>query len=160
AAGYNLYLAKQPPEAPEWARPVSGIDVLAHTRAVMLIDFALDLRPWRQAAQLPPPGSNMWAIGGARSRSRRGILLANHHLGWEGPHVIQEVQLTVPGRINIAGAAFVGSPVVSIGFNEQLGWSMTVNDHLYDCVYELTLDPADPGKYLYDGQWLPLRNRS
>jgi acyl-homoserine-lactone acylase len=159
AAGYNLYLAKRPPEAPDWARPVSGIDVLAHSRAIMLLDFALDLRPWKQATHLPSPGSNLWAIGGARSHSHRGILLANPHLGWEGSHLLQEVQLTVPGRIDVAGAAFVGSPVVSIGFNEHLGWSMTVNDHRYDDVYELTLDEAHPGKYLYDDEWLPLRSR-
>lgn len=161
AAGYDLYLSKHPPEAPPWARPISGIDVLAHCRAVLLLDFALDLRPWKQATfPAEAQGSNMWAIGRDRSKSHHGILLANPHLRWKGSQMFHEVHLRVPGVIDIYGATLLGFPVVTIGFNDYLGWAHTVNQHRSDAVYELTIDPADPTGYLYDGHHLPFSSRT
>jgi acyl-homoserine-lactone acylase len=160
AAGYNSYLESHRQKAEEWMRPVSGVDVLAHCRAVLLLDFALDLRPWRAMTEpAPPAGSNMWAIGRERTQSGHGILLANPHLGWTGGYVLQEVQITVPGTINVSGAATVGCPVVTIGFNDHLGWTMTVNPRDTEDVYELTLDAADSNRYRYDGMLLPLSSR-
>lgn len=153
AAGYNAYLKHHRAEFPAWATPITGIDVLAHARAVLLLDFALDPKPWSQ----PPKqgASNMWAIGPSISQSGHAMLLANPHLEWDSRAPLQEVQITVPGVINISGATFVGIPVVTIGFNDSLGWSHTVNRFSADDVYELTLDSSRT-KYKYDGRWLPL----
>lgn len=164
ASGYNAYLGRHRAEAPAWATPVSGIDVLAHCRAVLLMSFALDLRSWKRT---PNPvstsaaaiGSNMWAIGKPLSRSGRGILLANPHLPWQGAFLFHEAHLTVPGAINVSGATPVGFPVITIGFNEQLGWSHTVNERDSDDIYELTLDADGAATYQYDDGWLPLGSR-
>jgi acyl-homoserine-lactone acylase len=158
AEGYNLYLSQHQGSAPEWAKPITGVDLLAHCRAVLLLDFSLDLREWRQTK--PAAASNMWAIGRERSASGHGMLLANPHLQWTGSQIFHELQLTVPGKINISGATLIGFPVVTIGFNEYLGWSHTVNEHRSDDIYELTLDPADPMQYIYDGMRLPIKSRS
>jgi acyl-homoserine-lactone acylase len=160
AEGYDAYLAEHASEAPPWAKPVTGIDVLAHCRAVLLLNFALDLRPWRDAKVDEHKGSNMWAIGRERSASARGLLLANPHLEWSGAHLFHEVQLTVPGKINVSGATLIGFPVITIGFNDDLGWTHTVNQLRADYVYELTLSPSDPTTYLYDGLELPIRART
>jgi|HubBroStandDraft_1064217.scaffolds.fasta_scaffold01390_6 acyl-homoserine-lactone acylase len=172
AGGYNLYLAQHRSSAPPWAKPVDGVDVLAHCRAVLLVDFfLLDRGFWasedRQLAlsNTTPPeshrlGSNMWLIGGSRTLSGRSMLLANPHVGWGGPYSFQEVQITVPGRINVSGATLIGFPVVGIGFNDYLGWSHTVNRFSSSDVYELTLDPADAAHYIYDGQSIPLTSRT
>jgi acyl-homoserine-lactone acylase len=158
AAGYNRFLARHPAELPAWATPVTGVDVLAANRAILLLDFALDPRPW--AAPPRTGASNMWAIAGSRTESGRAILLANPHLGWEGDGatLLHEVHLTVPNVINVSGAAVVGAPVVGIGFNDSLGWTQTVNRFDSDDVYELTLDESRT-RYLYDGGWLPLQSR-
>jgi acyl-homoserine-lactone acylase len=159
AAGYNLYLSLQRNRgnAPDWAVPISGVDVLAHCRAVMVFEFALDLTPWKTATdRIPGFGSNMWAIGRGRSRSSHGILLANPHVAWKPSQCFHELQLTVPGKINISGATLIGFPVVTIGFNDDLGWAHTVNQHHSDTVYELKLNPANPREYLYDGHVLSM----
>lgn len=177
ARGYNLYLESHASRFPAWAAPITGIDVLAHCYAVLLLDFSsidrLALRG-KVPRTLPQPsasgdaaaveeemplGSNMWAIGRGRSASGRGILLANPHVPWRGAHLFHEVQITVPGRINVAGATLLGFPVVGIGFNETLGWTHTVNSRDADDLYELTLDPTDPSRYLYDGEALPFTRR-
>lgn len=166
AAGYNRYLAQHRADFPEWARPVTGIDVLAHARRVLLMEFTMDFRQLdrigRGSARLPVAteelrGSNMWAIGKGRSASGKGLLLANPHLSWAGSQLFHEAHLTVPGKVNFLGASLIGTPGLAIGFNEHLGWSHTVNLHDSDDVYELTLDPKDSQRYVYDGRSLPLR---
>jgi acyl-homoserine-lactone acylase len=169
AAGYNRYIEKHRAELPEWVKPVTGIDVLAHSRRVVIMEFSMDraqlFNIGRQSRALPVPderdlrGSNMWAIGRGRSASGKGILLGNPHLAWSGSQLFHEVHLTVPGKINISGTTLIGIPGVAIGFNEDLGWSHTVNPHDSDDVYELTLDPNDNRRYLYEGRSLPMQKQ-
>jgi acyl-homoserine-lactone acylase len=167
AVGYNRYLRQHRAELPEWMKPVTAVDVLAHGRRVVLLEFSMNLeqvqRLGARAAQSGAPGdgdfvagSNMWAIGKGRSASGKGLLMGNPHLTWAGSQTFYEAHVTVPGKVNVSGCTLIGSPIITIGFNEHLGWSHTVNLHDSDDVYELTLDPKDPTKYLYDGAALPL----
>jgi len=173
AAGYNRHVEKHRAELPEWVRPITGVDVLAHARRVTIMEFTMNLRQLDQIGQkamaqadrdlVEPrnsafqPGSNMWAIGRGRTAGGEGILLGNPHLAWAGSQIFHEVHLTVPGRINISGTTLIGTPGVAIGFNDSLGWSHTVNLHDSDDVYELTLDPQDSHRYIYDGMSLPMQ---
>lgn len=167
AAGYNRYVKKHRDKLPEWVKPVTGIDVLAHGRRVTIVEFTMDRRVLQnmgyKAAALPreddtflAKGSNMWAIGKGRTTSGKGILLGNPHLTWSGQYLFYECHLTVPNKVNLYGCSTVASPGITIGFNDHLGWSHTVNLHDSDDVYELTLDPKDRDRYLYDGKSLPL----
>jgi acyl-homoserine-lactone acylase len=171
AAGYDRYVEKHRSELPESVKPITGVDVLAHTRRVTIMEFTMNLRQLDQIGQKataphdmgPPdslvaaPGSNMWAIGKGRTAGGEGILLGNPHLAWAGSQLFHEVHLTVPGRINVSGTTLIGIPGVAIGFNDNLGWSHTVNLHDSDDVYELTLDPHDQHRYIYDGKSLPMQ---
>jgi acyl-homoserine-lactone acylase len=170
AAGYNRYVRQHRAELPPWVKPATAVDFLAHGRRVVLMEFSMNLgqlkdigKEKKKAAALLSPaddfakGSNMWAIGKGRSASGNALLLGNPHLAWEGSQIWCEAHITVPGKINMYGATLVGSPVNTIGFNDHLGWSHTVNLHDSDDVYELTLDPKDHRNYLYDGQPVPLR---
>src|SRR5688572_16064441 len=167
AAGYNHYLARHPKGQPEWVKPITGVDILAHARRVILMEFSMDFRALRDIGRRafydsgpdPMAGSNMWALGKGRSASGKGILLANPHLSWRGSQLFYESHITVPGKINISGASLIGTPGVALGFNESLGWSHTVNAHDSDDIYELTLDPKDNIRYLYDDDSLPMTKR-
>jgi acyl-homoserine-lactone acylase len=160
AAGYNLFLSQHRQKAPEWATLITGIDVLAHCRLVLLLDFSVYWRVWEKLDDSFKKGSNAWAIGRELSSSGHGILLANPHLPWEGSHLFHEAHIYVPNRINVSGAALVGFPFIGIGFNENLGWSLTVNQCASQDIYELKLDPRDSTRYLYEGQSLPLISRT
>ncbi len=169
AAGYNRYVRQHRAELPEWVKEATPVDFLAHGRRVVVAEFDINWRqiddigkPKKKAAAAPRPdeferGSNMWAVGKERSASGKALLLGNPHLDWSGSQIWCEAHLTVPGKINMYGATLVGSPILTIGFNENLGWSHTVNVHDCGGLYELTLDPKDPGRYLYDDTSLPLR---
>ena len=155
AAGYNLHLKERGASAPPYTRPITPIDILAHFRVVLLIDF--ELVPSAQSLN-PPPGSNMWALGRGKTASNRGILLANPHLLWTGAHTFHEVHIRVPGKRDIYGVTAVGSPIITIGFNPVLGWTHTVNQVDVSDVYRLVLDKKAPNHYVYEGLSLPLRS--
>jgi acyl-homoserine-lactone acylase len=167
AAGYNRFVTQHRAELPDWVLPVTGVDVLAHARRVILLEFCMDLRQLERiggkSARLPRSdehadmvGSNMWGLGKERTVSGKGILLGNPHLRWAGSQLFYESHLTVPGKVNLSGTSLIGTPGIAIGFNEHLGWSHTVNQHDSEDVYELTLAPGDPPSYVYDGKPVPL----
>ncbi len=74
-----------------------------------------------------PFGSNATAIGGAATTTGKGMLLGNPHFPWRGRYRFTQQHLTIPGRYNVAGASLIGSPVVNIGWNNNVAWSHTVS---------------------------------
>jgi penicillin amidase len=97
-------------------------------------------------------GSNAWAVAPARSASGHALLYGGPMMGWGTPSVCSEVHLVGPG-LAAAGMSFPGVPGVMIGWNERLAWTTTSGDADLVDVYVLELDPEDPGRYRYRGEW-------
>jgi len=96
-----------------------------------------------------PFGSNATAIGGKHTTTGRGMLLGNPHFPWRGRYRFSQQHLTIPGRYDVAGASLIGSPVVNIGFNQDVAWSHTVSTAYRFTPYEYRLvSPATPTTYL------------
>ena len=151
-AGMNAY-AKERPDALsrelKVALPLKPTDVLAHEQRVINFTFIVDREHVENLAENPTPkGSNGWAIAPSRSQSRNAMLLANPHLPWSDLYLWYEAQLIAPA-INAYGATLVGFPVLTIAFNDNLGWTHTVNTHDGWDAYELPL--ANDG-YRFDGE--------
>ncbi|MGK4584975.1 penicillin acylase family protein [Kitasatospora sp. HPMI-4] len=107
------------------------------------------------------PGSNALAIGSAGTRDGGpGILLGNPHLPWAGAERTYEVQLTVPGRMNVEGATLFGEPLVAVGFNGSVAWSHTDTPSFPMSLYQLTLVPGHPTQYMYDGHAVPMTEQT
>jgi acyl-homoserine-lactone acylase len=53
-------------------------------------------------------GSNAVAVGRDRSFNGRGMLLANPHFPWIGGMRFYEMHLTIPGQLDVMGAALPG----------------------------------------------------
>jgi acyl-homoserine-lactone acylase len=147
ADGMNRY-AKEHPEQldPKMlpVLPVNSHDVLAHL--IRVIHFTFVARdPMHQQA-----GSNAWAVAPARTANGHALLLANPHLPWHGFYLWYEAQLNAPG-IDFYGASLVGSPMLSIGFNQNLGWTHTVNTYDGADLYEVRMTPQGDGYYWNGG---------
>ena len=97
-------------------------------------------------------GSNAVAIGSERSQTGHAILLANPHFPWVGGMRFYQMQLTIPGKLDVMGAALPGLPMINIGFNANVAWTHTVDTSRHFTLYRLELDPKDPTRYLLDGQ--------
>ena len=140
AKGINAYAAAHPKaisKEDSQVLPVRPEDVLSHAIRVVYLRFVagekLGMPSRRQQA-----GSNAIAIGPSRSVSRHAYLLANPHLPWADLFTFFEAHLHSPG-FNAYGAAVVGFPVLSIAFNDHLGWTHTVNPIDACDRYELSL---------------------
>ena len=71
--------------------------------------------------------SNGWAIGKERvTGNEGGVSLANRHFPWQA-NWFAEVQLTVPGEVDVYGAELLGLPGVGIGFTDGVAWTHTVS---------------------------------
>jgi len=150
--GMNAY-AKQHPEALtqelKVALPLKPVDVLAHAQRVINFTFVVDPEDLEDIAENDTPkGSNGWAIAPDHSQSGNAMLLANPHLPWSDLYLWYEAQLVGP-EINAYGATLVGFPVLTIAFNDNLGWTHTVNTHDGWDAYEL---PLANGGYRFDGK--------
>jgi acyl-homoserine-lactone acylase len=151
-AGANAYAEENPAAiGAEWRRvlPLRPADVLAHQQRVLNFTFMANpgmaagtARQW--ATQ---PGSNAWAVAPSRSATGNALLLLNPHLPWSDLFTWYEIHIVTP-EVNAYGATLVGFPLISIGFNEHLGWTHTVNTLDGADIFELTT--LGDG-YLFDG---------
>ena len=97
-------------------------------------------------------GSNALALGAETTDTGRGMLFGNPHFPWFGILRFYQMHLTIPGKMDVMGGALGGSAAVNIGFSSEFAWSHTVNTSVHFTLYALQLDPADPTRYVYDGQ--------
>ncbi|AAZ35979.1 acylase [Pseudomonas savastanoi pv. phaseolicola] len=168
------------PCAADWVRPISTDDLLRLTRRLLVeggvgqfteafagakppsaqkplqVDSqqvqALQLAAVRNQRFALERGSNAVAVGHELSANGRGMLLANPHFPWGGGMRFYQMHLTIPGKLDVMGAALPGLPLINIGFNRHLAWSHTVDTSKHFTLHRLQLDPKDSTRYLLDGK--------
>jgi acyl-homoserine lactone acylase PvdQ len=109
-------------------------------------------RPAKPATVPPEPdGSNAWAIAPARTKSARAMLYLNPHIPLDEPY---ELHLRSQQGLHVSGLVAYGAGLLPFaGFNERLGWTLTVNYPDIADVYELEFDiPDDPLAYRHGDQ--------
>lgn len=94
-------------------------------------------------------GSNAYAFGSEVTGTDSGILYGNPHEPWEGVQRFYEFHLTLPGELDVMGAAQQGQPFINIGFNKDVAWSHTVSTAKRFTLYQLSLVNGNPMKYNY-----------
>ncbi|MEY4784756.1 MAG: hypothetical protein RIR41_2691 [Pseudomonadota bacterium] len=109
--------------------------------------------PFIETTQL---GSNAYGLGKEVTQSGRGMLLGNPHYPWDGMNRFYRMHLTIPGKLNVVGAGLVSNASVGIGHTEHIAWTHTVSTARRFGMFELTLDPNDPTRYIYDGVSTPM----
>lgn len=162
-----------------WVRPLTEVDMKRRYYQLTLLAssffFAgamVDAKPPHPSAPIPTTqpsaalfdpdslptserlgiGSNAYGIGKDATANGRGMVLGNPHFPWQGPERFHQMHLTIPGKLDVSGAALMGAPIVLIGHNENVGWSHTVSTAYRFTPYELQLVPGDPTKYIHDGE--------
>ncbi len=175
AEGYNRYLrdtgVDKLPDArckgKPWVRPVTAEDLW---HLVYDLNAASGAAPYAAAigaaepssapaaapksASRSGPASNGWALGREALRAGAGnaMVLANPHLPWLGNSRFYQVQLTIPGTLDVTGGSLQGTPMVEIGHNSTLAWTHTASDAQHSSLYRLELTPDDPTSYVVDGR--------
>ena len=106
-----------------------------------------------------PLGSNAWAFGRDVTAHAGGLLIGNPHFPWTGVNRFWQMHLTIPGQLDVMGAAIGHLPVVQIGFNKDVAWSHTVSTGKRFTLHELTLVAGDPTSYVLDGAAVKMTSR-
>ena len=165
--GINAYLEAHPGEVPEWwgDRPVDVYMPVAFSRQFIWSWPAGQARSDLRAIGVEPSfdvdlrASNQIALAPDQTTFGAAALIIDPHLSWLGRHRYWELRLHA-GDIHISGFATSGFPYVNLGHNEHVAWAHTTGGPDTADVYELTLDPGDPSRYLYDGEWRQLESRT
>ena len=160
-AGIQAYVDEHPEAVPEFAVKLEPWKILTIGRAMILrwplgtIDDEKNKVP---NTKRPPMGSNEWAVAPSRSADNVPILLSDPHLTWEGMSVLYEARVHA-GEMHMNGFFLIGSPIMAIGHNQQVGWALTTGGPDTADVYDMTIRSNAEKKqleYEYDGVWKPI----
>ncbi|WAC71649.1 penicillin acylase family protein [Roseateles sp. SL47] len=158
AAGLTRFIPQIVNAAPP-AAPLPEGGASAPAASVRAGEAALQAHLSHGVGDQPALGSNALAFGREATGENQSVLLGNPHWFWGGPDRFYQMHLTIPGKLNVAGAGFIGVPLVMIGFNNNVAWSHTVSAARRFGLFQLALDPSDPTRVLVDGQSEALQAR-
>jgi acyl-homoserine-lactone acylase len=98
-------------------------------------------------------GSNGLALGHAATTDRSGMVLANPHGPWTGQDRFYQLQLIIPGQLDVSGATFYGLPLIlPFGHTRHLAFTATAATDTPYTLQRLQLVPGVPTVYLVDGR--------
>ncbi len=184
AAGYNAYLkrtARPDSRCRRYVRPITALDMYRRIYQLSLRASSANFRNEIVAAEPPSGGasaarvdpqafnrrldpenlgSNGLGIGRDGANGERSLLLSNTHFPWQGSERWYEIHMTIPGKLNVIGAALQGVPVVNLGFTRGVAWSHTVSTARRFTPYELDLRRGRPTEYMVDGRAVKMRKRT
>lgn len=161
-AGINHYLVKHPEVRPRLIKRFEPWHVLAHHRQMALelcfrfTGLCDEYLPRRNPHIWTATGSNGWAITDKRTATGKPMLLAAPHMPWHGFAQLAEAHLRSEGGAdgqgwNFIGAHFYGSPVLALGHNERLGWTLVSNEPDIADVWRVEFpDEDNPLEYRFD----------
>ena len=119
---------------------------------------ATALALYDRLASLPPGliatggASNNWAVGGAKSASGGALMAGDPHLHLTLPSIWFQLSEDSPDY-HTSGVSIPGTPVVLIGHNQHISWSLTDAQNQQTFFYEEKEDSAHPGQYFWKGAW-------
>ncbi|HSW14905.1 MAG TPA: penicillin acylase family protein [Solimonas sp.] len=150
-----------------WIKEVAGaqppplaLPAAAPTPEAQAAALRADPGPFRFFDVDSPFGSNMYALGKDATTDGSSMVFGNPHFPWTGTERLYLAHATIPGKLDIMGASLYGVPAILIGFNDKLAWSHTVSTAYRFTFYELTLNPANPTQYLYDGAFRDMSSQT
>ena len=103
--------------------------------------------------------SNNWAVAGAKSVSGGALLAGDPHLHLTLPAIWFQLTMDSPSY-HVAGVSLPGTPVVLIGHNQHIAWSLTDAQNQQTFFYSEKEDAAHPGMYFWNGAWQKYRTVS
>ncbi len=174
ADGLNLWAIENPDAVLPGVLPISDKDIVAgftwstpffyrmdeNIQDLFSADEKPAVSPWRRDAKLnlnlpeAVRGSNAFAVAPKRSDDGHTRLIVNSHQPFTGPYAWFEAHVVSNEGLNLLGAGFPGTPILTQGVTPHHGWAHTVNRPDLVDVYELNVnDDKNPTQYMLDGNW-------
>lgn len=102
--------------------------------------------------------SNNWVVSGKLTKSGYPIIAGDPHLQLTLPAIWYQFQLVSP-HYDVTGVGIPGAPIVLIGHNQNIAWTLTDTQDQSAFFYTEKTSTAHPGDYYFRGQWLPMKRR-
>ena len=145
---YDLgpYAGQTPPAPATYMSAVTdeqaGTDAALYARLKAMPDGAVAVRG----------ESNNWAVAGSKSASGGTLMAGDPHLHLTLPAIWFQLTMDSPGY-HVSGVSVPGTPVILIGHNQHISWSLTDAQNQQTIFYEEKEDGAHPGQYFWNGEW-------
>jgi acyl-homoserine-lactone acylase len=158
ARGVNEYISEHKGKIPAWIDPITAEDIEALERSNYLRFYSVNaaLQKIRRKPYEFRFGSNQWAISPFRSANGRVIHVEHTHMPWNDRFQNYEAHLIVPGKLDVGGISWFGSPFFLIGFNDRITWSISWNSPNISDIYIEKTDSDGSMQYLFEGKWNPI----
>ncbi|MBI4243795.1 MAG: penicillin acylase family protein [Planctomycetes bacterium] len=100
--------------------------------------------------------SHAWVVGGKKTTTGSSVLCSDPQTPVRNPSLWYEFHISSP-TLNTRGVGIPGTPVLLIGWNENVAWGMTALGADQADLFFLKTDSSKPNKYLFDGEWKEMR---
>jgi len=110
-------------------------------------------RVWARYGIPTKLGSYAWAVSPSRSANGHALLSGGPQMGFDTPDLIHEIQLSGGQEFDVIGMSIAGIPLVLIGHNRSVAWSMTSGFGDNADIYVERLNPLNADQYWHLGAW-------
>lgn len=134
------------------SQPTTSTPVVTDAEALAVSDLKARI------AALPPsrlftyPDSNNWAVNGEKTATGKALMAGDPHLDMTLPAIWYQMDLNSPGY-HAAGISIPGTPVLLIGRNQHISWSLTNTQNQATLYYQEQTDSEHPDQYYWNGAW-------
>lgn len=101
--------------------------------------------------------SNNWAVNGPKTTSGKALMAGDPHLQLTLPSIWYQLDASSPDY-SFSGASIPGFPVVPIGRNQHISWSLTDVQNQSTFFYVEHTDRAHPHQYYWNGTWRQMQH--
>ena len=96
--------------------------------------------------------SNNWAVNGPLTASGNALMAGDPHLHLTLPSIWYQLDASSP-NYTFSGVSIPGVPLILIGRNQHISWSMTDVQNESTLFYVEKTDSAHPHQYYWNGSW-------
>ena len=132
--------------------PIAAMAQISDAQAIAAADAYERLASLPAGLVATGGASNNWAVAGAKSTSGGSLMAGDPHLHLTLPAIWFQMSMDSPGY-HVSGVGIPGTPVVLIGHNQHISWSLTDAQNQQTFFYQEREDPSRPGDYFWQGDW-------
>lgn len=96
--------------------------------------------------------SNNWAVNGPLTASGSALMAGDPHLNLSLPSIWYQLDGSSPSY-SFSGASVPGIPLLLVGHNQYISWSLTNTQNQSTLFYIEKTDQAHSGQYYWNGSW-------
>lgn len=139
--------------------PITGAQTVSNAELTSILNLQQRLRNLPKMAIHTGSNSNNWAVDGTKTASGQPLMAGDPHLTQTIPSIWYEVSGDSPDY-HFSGVTIPGVPIVLIGHNQHISWSLTNVQNQATLFYQEKTDKAHPNQYYWNGAWRKMRDVS